>query len=193
MLSQGGSAREQAALDVSLITRIVARDADALAGLYDRHCRLLFGLVLRIVGQRSDAEEIIQEVFVAVWNRSESYNPSLGSPLGWLIGIARNRAVDRLRANTVRLKAIESVVPESFVVDTPETRAACTERQRELIRALGSLPVDQRELIEQAYFLGLTQSELAERHRLPLGTVKTRIRTGMMTLRQSLSQLQSQL
>lgn len=184
--------QDPAGIDLALMKRIVARDAGALGDLYDRHNRLLFGLLLRILGQRHDAEEVLQEVFIAVWNRSESYKGVLGSPLGWLVGIARNRAVDRLRSNAVRLKTAEATTADPIVIETPEMCAEFSERQRKVADALGTLPRDQRELIEQAYFLGLTQSELAERHRLPLGTVKTRIRTGMQTLRQSLSQLQIQ-
>lgn len=172
--------------------RMVARDAGAVGELYDRHSRLLFGLILRVLGHRSDAEEVLQEVFIAVWNRSATYNVALGSPVAWLVRCARNRAVDRLRANAVRLRTAEAAAAEPVPAATPETDAASSEQRRQVAQALGTLPADQRDLIEQAYFLGLTQSELAARHKLPLGTVKTRIRTGMLTLRQSLSQTQMQ-
>jgi len=103
------------------------------------------------------------------------------------VRIARNRAIDRLRANAVRLRALDAApAPEETV--TPEASAALSEQQREVARALALLPRDQRTLIEQAYFLGLTQSELSERLRIPLGTVKTRIRAGMLALRGHLSQ-----
>ncbi len=102
--------------------------------------------------------------------------------------IARNRAIDRLRANTARLRAVESA-PEPAPAENPESRAGVSEQQRAVSRALASLPAEQRLLIEQAYFFGLTQSELAERFKLPLGTVKTRIRTGMLALRERLSQV----
>ena len=174
--------------DIALIERIVARDEAAVAALYDRHCRLLFGLILRIIRDRSEAEEILQEVFVLVWTRAETYNVSLGPPAAWLVRVARNRAIDRLRANNVRLRAVESA-PEPEPVESPEARAGVSEQQRAVVRALESLPADQRVLIEQAYFLGLTQSELAARFKLPLGTVKTRIRTGMLALREQLSQV----
>ena len=178
---------EERRADVALIDRIAARDQSALAELYDRHARLLFGLILRILRSRADAEEVLQEVFLLVWTRAETYNPALGPPAAWLVRIARNRAIDRLRANGVRTRAVESV-PLPRPVESPETHAAVTEQQRTVARALESLPHEQRELIEQAYFLGLTQSELAERFRLPLGTVKTRIRTGMLALRERLQQ-----
>ena len=173
--------QEDAAGDIALIERIVARDQQAVGDLYDRHCRLLFGLILRIIRDRGEAEEILQEVFVLVWTRAETYNVSLGPPAAWLVRIARNRAIDRLRANAVRLRAVESA-PEPEPAVSPESSASVS-------RALESLPADQRVLIEQAYFFGLTQSELAERFKLPLGTVKTRIRTGMFALREQLSQV----
>ena len=172
--------------DIALLDRIVARDERAVGDLYDRHSRLLYGLILRILRDRSEAEEVLQEVFVLVWTRAETYNVALGSPGAWLVRIARNRAIDRLRANAVRLRAVEAA-PEPEAGASPETRAAQSEQQRAVARALDALPEDQRVLIEQAYFLGLTQSELAERFKLPLGTVKTRIRTGMQALRQQLA------
>ena len=172
--------------DIALIERIVAREADAVGELYDRHNRLLFGLILRILRHRSEAEEVLQEVFVLVWTRAETYNVALGSPAAWLVRIARNRAIDRLRANAVRLRAVESA-PAAANVDNPEAQATASEQQRVVARALESLPADQRTLIEEAYFLGMTQSELADKFKLPLGTVKTRIRAGMQALRQQLS------
>ena len=172
--------------DIALIERIVVREADAVGELYDRHNRLLFGLILRILRDRSESEEVLQEVFVLVWTRAETYNVALGSPAAWLVRIARNRAIDRLRANAVRLRAVESA-PAAANVDNPEAQATASEQQRVVARALESLPSDQRTLIEEAYFLGMTQSELADKFKLPLGTVKTRIRAGMQALRQQLS------
>src|SRR5215467_1884921 len=102
---------------------MTARDERALAALYDRHARLLFGLILRILRSRADAEEVLQEVFVQAWTRTDTYNASLGSPAGWLIGIARNRAIDRLRNNAVRIRTAEQA-PRPTAVETPEARAA---------------------------------------------------------------------
>ncbi len=176
--------------DLALLKRVSARDATAISELYDRHNRLLFGLILRILGQRGDAEEVLQEVFLAVWNRSDQFDAALGTPVAWLVRIARNRAVDRLRANAVRVRAVEAGAAEPPAVESPEAHAVTSEQQRVVSRALKALPDEQRMLIEQAYFLGLTQSELAERHALPLGTVKTRIRTGMLALRQLLGPME---
>jgi RNA polymerase sigma-70 factor (ECF subfamily) len=173
------------ALDVALIGRVVRRDERAIGELYDRHNGLLFGLILRILHDRGEAEEVLQEVFMQVWTRAESYNVSLGAPAGWLVRIARNRAIDRLRANAVRLRAVDAA-PAPVESASPEAQTALGELRRIVARALDALPPEQRSLIEQAYFLGLTQSELAERCKLPLGTVKTRIRSGMLALREAL-------
>jgi len=177
-----------ACADIGLIERIVARDERAVGELYDRHSRLLYGLILRVLRDRGEAEEVLQEVFLLVWTRAETYNIALGTPAAWLVRVARNRAIDRLRANAVRLRAVESIVdPDPTCTDDPEIRASQSEQQRAVVRALHALPSDQRVLIEQAYYFGLTQSELAEKFKLPLGTVKTRVRSAMQTLRQQLA------
>lgn len=190
-----GQATEDAPLDITLLERIVARDESAVAVLYDRHSRLLFGLILRMLRDRGEAEEALQEVFWSVWSKAESYNVALGSPVAWLVRIARNRSIDRLRAKSVRVQTLQPVdepprntgdqpSPET---DNPESSASRSEERDGILRALAALPCDQRELIEHAYFLGLTHSELASRFGLPLGTVKTRVRTGMHALRERLS------
>ena len=174
-----------AAIDAGRVARMARHDAAALSDLYDAHSRVLFGVICRIVGDRTEAEEVLQEAFVQAWTHAASFNPTIGSPLGWLVGIARNRAIDRRRANAVRTRTVEALEEPSPPL-SPEGTAAASERQREVQKALAQLPADQRELIEQAYCLGLTQSELAERCRLPLGTVKTRMRTGLQALRRQL-------
>ncbi len=177
---------------MTLFERIGARDASAVADLYDRHRRLLYSLILRILRDRSEAEEILQEVFVLVWNRVDTYNVALGSPAAWLVRIARNCAIDRLRANLARGHAVESMRLEVHLTENLETSASLTEWQRAIMQALDAIPREQRDLIEDAYYLGFTQSEIAERHKLPLGTVKTRILSGLLSLREQLSQISVQ-
>jgi RNA polymerase sigma-70 factor, ECF subfamily len=173
--------------DLSLLERIVKRDAEAVGELYDRHSSLLYGLILRILRNASEAEEVLQDVFLQMWKRAETFDGARGTPVAWLVRIARNRAIDRLRANTVNMRTLEAPPPPPS--ESPEARAALSEEQRALGRALDVLSAEERQLLEHAYFLGLTQSELAERFDLPLGTVKTRIRTALMTLRRELHQL----
>ena len=177
---------------MALIERVAAREASAVGDLYDRHSRLLYGLILRILRDRGEADEVLQDVFVAVWNRAETYDVALGSPAAWLVRIARNRAIDRLRANSARARAVGSAPLELPSSENPEASALLGEQQRVVARALDAIPREQRDLIEEAYYLGHTQSELAERHKLPLGTVKTRIRTGLLMLRQQLAQVSVQ-
>ena len=184
-LSYQAQSPDEKRADLARLTRVAAHDQSALGELYDAHSQRLFGLILRILKDRSEAEEVLQEVFVQVWTRADTYNIGLGSPAGWLIGIARNRAIDRLRANAVRVRTVEAV-PEPPPMETPESHAAAGQRQRDVQRALSALPTEQRELIEQAFFFGFTYSELAARFSLPLGTVKTRIRTGMLSLRENI-------
>ncbi len=177
--------------DVDLLQRIAARDTAALADLYDRHNRLLFGLILRIVRDRTEAEDLLQEVFVRVWTRAVLYDPLLGSPMSWLVRLARNRAIDRIRAR--RRGHVSSLdepamdpVPSLSDIRSPETVVLADERRGTVMDALAGLPAEQRCLIEAAFFEGYTHSELATHFGLPLGTVKTRIRKGMIAMRQRL-------
>lgn len=179
--------------DVDLLARIAAGDSTALSALYDRHAGTLLGLICRIVRDRGEAEDILQDVFVRVWDRADTYNGALGSPGAWVSRIARNRAIDRLRARAARPELVDASLAYGNMASdqrsNPEARAKATEAQRALRTALASLNPDQRRLIEDAYYLGFSQSELASRFDLPLGTVKTRIRSGMLSLKSSLQGL----
>ena len=183
-----------ATADVALLTRIAGRDAAALGELYDRHSRLLFSLIVRVLRDRGESEDVLQEVFVRVWEHADSYSPTLGTPSAWLVRIARNRAIDRLRTRQVRANVAESNDEAPAAADptpagNPEQLARTAEHRRAIVAALEQLPLEQRTLIDAAYFDGFTQSELAERFNLPLGTVKTRIRTAMQALRKTLAPL----
>jgi RNA polymerase sigma-70 factor, ECF subfamily len=176
---------DEAQSDTLLLDRLMGHDSEALGELYDRHSRLLFGLLVRMLRNYDDAEEVLQEVFVQAWTRAHTFNGGLGSPIAWLIGITRNRAIDRLRASGSMRRTPEAV-PTPVPVETPEFWASDAERRAVVQQALAALPDAQRELIERAYFLGATQSELAAELHLPLGTVKTRMRTGLLGLRATL-------
>lgn len=174
---------ERTHTDHDLLERIKASDPAALGELYDRHSRLVFGVVMRILRSRDEAEEVLQDTFVQAWKRGSTYQPGLGSPAGWLIGIARNRAIDRLRARAVRSAAHDSAAAEPAFTPAEHGPASGREGRLDIRRALGALPPEERDLIEQAYFEGFTHTELAARHGIPLGTVKTRIRRSVQALR----------
>jgi RNA polymerase sigma-70 factor (ECF subfamily) len=168
----------------------VARgDEGALASLYDRYRLILFGLILRILHSRPEAEDVLQDVFIQVWKRAADFDESRGRAFTWLVTLARSRSIDRLRALDSRQRtANEAVldVPES-VSDASED--AVKSEQREVVRnALGALPAEQRQALVLAYFEGLTQSEIASRLGAPLGTIKTRMRSGMTKLRELLGE-----
>ncbi len=176
---------EAPGVDLSLLERMAARDESAVGEFYDRHSRLVFGLILRILRNRAEAEEVLQEVFVQAWRKVGTYNASLGAPVAWLVRIARNRAIDRLRSNHVRERMTEAMASD-LGNERSQASSPKSEEQIAVARALATLPVEQRELIEHAYFEGLTHIELAKRFSLPLGTVKTRVRSGLAALRREL-------
>jgi RNA polymerase sigma-70 factor, ECF subfamily len=178
--------------DLTAVSRAAAGDGAALAALYDSHARPVYSLALRVVGDTGDAEDIVQEVFAQAWRQAGRYDPSRGTVAAWLLNITRTRAIDRLRARRARPDAA-ATAPESNeltlqapFIDPGDTLAA--ERDAVQVRAaLQQLPVLQRLAIELAYFEGLTQHEIAERLEQPLGTIKTRIRLGLLKLRDALS------
>jgi RNA polymerase sigma-70 factor, ECF subfamily len=186
-------------VDLGLLLRITARDEAALAEFYDRHSRLVYSVIMRILRNSSDAEEVLQEAFVRVWSRSDTYDALLGSPAAWLLRIARNRAIDRLRARRAQLNVAVTPVGgagagatqsmEPVTRDTPETVLEGAMTAGAVRTALATLTPAQRELIEAAFFEGYTHAELATRFGVPLGTVKTRIRTGLAAMHDRLEQV----
>jgi RNA polymerase sigma-70 factor (ECF subfamily) len=160
--------------------RLAQGDARALADFYDAHSGLAYGLALRVLRDRSDAEDVVQEAFVQVWRQADRYDPTRGTPQAWLCAIVRTRALDRLRRRVARREQEEA--PESATsADAPDREGALAVR-----KALQNLNADQRRALELAYYEGLTQTEIAARLNEPLGTIKTRIRTAMIRLRQEL-------
>jgi RNA polymerase sigma-70 factor (ECF subfamily) len=170
---------------IRLIERVAEQDREAFRQLYDGFASLIFTLAMRMLRTRPDAEDLLQEVFAQVWRQAANYRAERGSPEAWMINIARSRAIDKIRS----MRRMD----KSFVLtDDParaessenvEFSAAESETRVTMNSALASLPEAQRKVLELAYFDGLTQSEIAERLAEPLGTVKTRIRSGLQRLK----------
>jgi RNA polymerase sigma-70 factor (ECF subfamily) len=174
--------------DVKLLKAIAARDEAALAQLYDRYRLILFGLLMRILNNREEAEDVLQEVFLQVWRKAEDFDENRGRPFTWLVTLGRSRGIDRLRTLAARDRVAEAGAKE--VVDQISDAAsdAFKSEQRGLVNeALSQLPDEQKRPLMLAYFDGLTQSEIATRLGAPLGTVKTRMRTGLVNLRELLA------
>ena len=183
-------------VDLRLLQRIATRDEAALAEFYDRHSRIAYSVIMHILRNPADAEEVLQETFVRVWSRADTYDALLGSPAAWVIRIARNRSIDLLRARRTRAnisvqRAVHAGDDTSSSVEprTPETTLEGHATSVTVRSALATLSSAQRELIEGAFFEGYTHAELADRFGVPLGTVKTRIRMGLATIRGRLEQV----
>ena len=173
-----------------LIAQTAQGNQRALATLYDRTSSQVYGLALKILDNREAAEEVTLDVYTQVWRQAHTYDQTRGTPGGWLMTIARTRAIDRFRAGAAERGRIKSLdVVEFFVSggESPEEDLAGEERRRYVQEALALLTAEQREAIALAYFYGLSQSEIADKLQLPLGTVKTRMRLGMIKLREALA------
>lgn len=170
---------------VQLIQRAAAQDREAFSQLYDRFSSLVFSLAMRMLRARSDAEDLLQEVFMQVWRQAGSYSQERGSPEAWIINIARSRAIDKLRAIRRRDKSFvltdDPAAAES--PDNVESAVGESEAKLAMNSALANLTEAQRRVLELAYFSGLSQTEIAEHLAEPLGTVKTRMRAAIQRLR----------
>ena len=170
---------------VQLIQRAAAQDREAFSQLYDRFSSLVFSLAMRMLRAQSDAEDLLQEVFMQVWRQAGSYSQERGSPEAWIINIARSRAIDKLRAIRRRDKSFvltdDPAAAES--PDNVESAVGESEAKLAMNSALANLPEAQRRVLELAFFSGLSQTEIAERLAEPLGTVKTRMRAAIQRLR----------
>ena len=180
----GGTAADHAALE-----RMARGDHDALAELYDRHARLVYSLALRIVRDQGDAEDVVQEVFSQAWRQAARYESSRGNVVAWLLNLSRSRAIDRLRGRRTRPEA----AGDSLALQLPDLaqpideKLALSGRAAQIRAAVEELSILQRMAIELAFYEGLTHVEIAERLELPLGTVKTRIRQGLLKLKDRLA------
>ena len=178
--------------DFEIVQSIAAGSTDGLAELYDRHAATVFGLGRRVMTRVEDAEEVVQDVFAQAWREAGRYQGERASVAGWLVMLTRARAIDKLRARRSRPDLDRAVDPApGFEAPSegpdPEAVTLSADEARRVKQALTRLPEEQRALIDLAYFDGLTQSEIAAKTGSPLGTVKTRMRAAMHTLREALA------
>jgi RNA polymerase sigma-70 factor (ECF subfamily) len=173
--------------DVELLAAIARKDETALAELYDRYRIILFGLLVRILTSREEAEDVLQEVFLQVWRQAADFDEKRGRPFTWLVTLARSRGIDRLRNLAARQRVALAGAREPSEEVSDAIADAFKSEQRTLVTtALEQLPEEQKGPLILAYFDGLTQSEIAAKLGAPLGTVKTRMRSGLMKLRELL-------
>ncbi|HWZ32540.1 MAG TPA: sigma-70 family RNA polymerase sigma factor [Bryobacteraceae bacterium] len=177
--------------DADLARRLKARDPHAMADLYDRYGRLAYSMILRVVRNSAVAEDLVQETFLRVWNRAQSFDPQRGALGPWILTVARNRAIDYLRSVDGRMSSgaldLDRLEHPGLFSDF-EDSALSIDRARRLKAAFEKLNPHQRMVIELAYYEGLSQSEMADRMKQPLGTVKTWVRSALKALREDLSE-----
>lgn len=175
-----------------LMARIADRDRDAFAALFDRHSPTVLGVLMRLLRDRDEAEEVLQEAFLQLWQEAARYRPEGATPRGWLLMLARSRAIDRLRSGRSRKRREERVAADETTLSdgaappAGPARIEAAERRRTVGSALAGLPDEQRRCIELAYFEGLSHTQIAARLGAPLGTVKSRVLLGMRKLRAAL-------
>jgi RNA polymerase sigma-70 factor, ECF subfamily len=174
---------------VSLVQSVAARNQQALEALYDRAHRPVFTLIIRITGSRETAEEVTLDVFHDVWRRASQYDPANGTALGWIMNQARSRAIDRVRFDERQKRSAARPVDLAVMSRAPQAHDVIDgqERGRALRTALAQLAAAERQVIEEAFFGEQSHSEVAQALNAPLGTVKTRIRSGLLKLRQALA------
>lgn len=178
-------------VDGELLQRISAGDRAAFAEFYDRHSTMMFSVACKILNNNStEAEDVLQETFVQIWEKAERFDPKLGRAGSWVATLVRNKAIDRIRASQRRSRLAEEAGAElaitTEVADTANEAVHGHDKAKLIHSAITGLPADQRKAIELAYFSGLTQHEISEQLKEPLGTIKARIRRGLLKLRDQL-------
>jgi len=178
-------AQMSAPQETQLLRRVAQRDHDAFACFYDQYSQPLYSFAMRVVNDPNDAEEVLQDAFVQIWEKAASFDEAMGHPFSWAVGITRNRAIDRLRAKQRRARLLaESTKAADLGESVVETHPVIVgELTAQIQTALGGLPAEQRRAIEMVFFAGLTHHEIAATLSVPVGTIKARIRRGLLQLR----------
>jgi RNA polymerase sigma-70 factor (ECF subfamily) len=183
---------DRATIDAHLLQRVAAGDQNAFGELYDRFSGPLYGTALRIVREPAEAQDVVHDVFVTLWEKAATFESSRGNAFSWAVTLVRNRAIDRVRMQRRRAELLAESAPVDLGLDERQPQsgseaAASSDEARAIREAVGALPAEQKRALELAYFGGLTQEQIAQQLQEPLGTVKARIRRGLVKLRDSLA------
>lgn len=187
-----GSPPASHTISSELLKKIAAGDQTAFSQLYDRSSSVLFSLTLRILGDKDEAAELLQEVYVEIWRRAKQFDEERGSPLAWMVTLARSRAIDWLRSRQWKSRGTTDSIDESSLVggltsaNDPLESYAQQELRKHVEGALAGLPTEQRQSLQLAYYAGLSHREIADQLKEPVGTIKTRIRLAVIKLKSTL-------
>jgi RNA polymerase sigma-70 factor, ECF subfamily len=185
--------------DLELMEGIQAENADALSQLYDRYNGILKALILRVIHNEAEADDLLQEIFMEIWGQAKNFSAQKGKPLGWMVTLARRRAIDGLRKKQAYARAEERLQqeteqqPDAWVHNTTEEEIEFGDRRVLIRRVITTLPVAQQQAIELAFFRGMSQREIAAKTNTPLGTVKTRLELGLKKIYDGLKELRDEL
>ncbi len=183
--------QDDRAVELDLLARIAKRERAAFEELYTRYVNILYATALKFLKEGADAQDVVQDVFIQIWDKAKLYDPAKGKPLTWALTMTRNRSIDRIRAIQRRSRLRDDFEKETVTDESASLREAlsgvdASEKGQILRTAVGQLSPQQRKVVELAYFRGLTQSEIAEQLGEPLGTIKARARRGLMKLKEIL-------
>jgi RNA polymerase sigma-70 factor (ECF subfamily) len=185
--------------DFELMKAIQTGDADALAQLYDRYNGILKALILRVIHNEAEADDLLQVIFMEIWNQAKNFSAQKGKPLGWMVTLARRRAIDGLRKKQAYARAEERLQneteqqPDAWVHNATEEEIVLSDTRLLIRKVLSSLPPPQQQAIDLAFFRGMSQREIAAKTNTPLGTVKTRLELGLKKLYDGLKELRDEL
>src|SRR2546421_3359984 len=185
--------------DVDLMLGIQSGDADALSQLYDRYNGIVKALILRIIHNDTEADDLLQEVFMEIWNQAKNFSAAKGKPLGWMVTLTRRRSIDALRKKQAyaraeeRLQAEPEQRPLAWVQNVTEKEIEAGDTRALMAKVINSLPEAQQQVIELAFFQGMSQREIASHTNIPLGTVKTRLELGLKKIYDGLKELKDEL
>jgi RNA polymerase sigma-70 factor (ECF subfamily) len=172
--------------EIELLRGVARGDREAFARLYDQFAGILYATALKILRDAKEAEDVLQDVFLQIWDKAKNYDPNLGNPITWTLTLTRHKAIDRLRSAQRRYKLVADATPELSQNQSQSSDAFNADQNLIIRAAVKNLPSDQRQAIELAFFGGQTQDEISKNLQQPLGTIKARIRRGLMKLRDSL-------